>query len=348
MRQRGSILIYTILVLIAITTISLALLKLFIPKFKVASESVSSVVAISVADSVMEWCLYSNRNGGVSTIPLSGQVAWWKFDEISGLTAADSSGNSNTGNLINGPIWTVGHINNGLQFDGVDDHVNTNKSIGTIIGSIDSGTVSWWQNPSTFYNSGAVRGIWGDTDWPFTKEFSAQVFSDNNWYVGWNSGAGDTRVIIAASAANYVKGSWNFYTFTWVNGGNSILYQNGVQIGINSGNTSVLSGTTNFDLGVQGTYGVNNSLNFFPGSLDEFHIYNRVLTQAEITQLFNYTGVSSSGPPQPTISISTTAFPVTYQIYRGTNPSVCPSGETPLDYRTVGNYRGISRSLEIQ
>ena len=62
MRQQGSILIYTILVLISITTISLAILKLFIPKFKVASESVSSVVAISVADSVMEWCLFSNRD----------------------------------------------------------------------------------------------------------------------------------------------------------------------------------------------------------------------------------------------------------------------------------------------
>ena len=62
MHQRGSILVYTILVLIAITTISLALLRLFIPKFKVASESVSSVVAISVADSVMEWCLFSNRD----------------------------------------------------------------------------------------------------------------------------------------------------------------------------------------------------------------------------------------------------------------------------------------------
>lgn len=71
MRQRGSILIYTILVLISITTISLALLRLFIPKFKVASESVSSVVAISVADSVMEWCLFSNRDdpSGLPVVP---------------------------------------------------------------------------------------------------------------------------------------------------------------------------------------------------------------------------------------------------------------------------------------
>lgn len=66
MGQRGSILIYTILVLISVTTISLALLKLFIPKFKVASESISSVIAISVADSAMEWCLFSNRDDPAS------------------------------------------------------------------------------------------------------------------------------------------------------------------------------------------------------------------------------------------------------------------------------------------
>ena len=70
-RQRGSILIYTMLVLIAITTISLALLRLFIPKFKIARESISSVVAISVADSVMEWCLFSNRDDptGLPVVP---------------------------------------------------------------------------------------------------------------------------------------------------------------------------------------------------------------------------------------------------------------------------------------
>ena len=38
----------------------------------------------------------------------TGLVAYWKFDEGSGTTAADSSGNGNTGTLINGPLWTAG------------------------------------------------------------------------------------------------------------------------------------------------------------------------------------------------------------------------------------------------
>ncbi len=32
-------------------------------------------------------------------------VAWYKFDETSGTTAADSSGNGKDATLVNGPTW---------------------------------------------------------------------------------------------------------------------------------------------------------------------------------------------------------------------------------------------------
>jgi len=38
----------------------------------------------------------------------SGLVAYWNFDEGSGTTAADSSGNGNHGILVNGPKWAAG------------------------------------------------------------------------------------------------------------------------------------------------------------------------------------------------------------------------------------------------
>src|SRR5262249_25019949 len=41
------------------------------------------------------------------SLPASGLVAYWKFNEGSGTTAFDSSGNGNTGTLINGPLWTA-------------------------------------------------------------------------------------------------------------------------------------------------------------------------------------------------------------------------------------------------
>src|SRR3989338_5705843 len=53
----------------------------------------------------------------------TGLVGHWKFDEGTGLSAGDSSGNNNTGTLVNGPTWTTGKIGQALNFDGVDDYV---------------------------------------------------------------------------------------------------------------------------------------------------------------------------------------------------------------------------------
>lgn len=51
-------------------------------------------------------------------------IGHWTFDEGSGMTAADSSGNGHDGTLMNGPLWTTGQLNQGLSFDGVDDRVD--------------------------------------------------------------------------------------------------------------------------------------------------------------------------------------------------------------------------------
>jgi len=49
----------------------------------------------------------------------TGLVGHWKFDEVSGTTATDSSGNNNAGTLTNGPTWTAGKIGGALSFDGI-------------------------------------------------------------------------------------------------------------------------------------------------------------------------------------------------------------------------------------
>lgn len=54
---------------------------------------------------------------------LNGLVAYWKFDESSGTTAADATGNSHAGTLSGTvlPAWTTGKINNGLELFGSSD-----------------------------------------------------------------------------------------------------------------------------------------------------------------------------------------------------------------------------------
>lgn len=69
--QGGSIIIYTLLILFVVLTISLALMRLLVPKFRTVKESVYSTVSLYAADSGMEWCIFSNRTdpAGPMTVP---------------------------------------------------------------------------------------------------------------------------------------------------------------------------------------------------------------------------------------------------------------------------------------
>src|SRR3989339_678519 len=48
-------------------------------------------------------------------------VAYWSFDEGSGSTLHDGTGNGHDGTLMNGPVWVDGKRGGALQFDGADD-----------------------------------------------------------------------------------------------------------------------------------------------------------------------------------------------------------------------------------
>ena len=57
----------------------------------------------------------------------TGLVGYWTFDEGSGTTAVDSSGNGNTGTLngsMTGNDWVPGKYGSSLDFDGSDDYIN--------------------------------------------------------------------------------------------------------------------------------------------------------------------------------------------------------------------------------
>ena len=59
----------------------------------------------------------------------TGLVGYWKFDEGNGTKAYDSSGNNDTGTLINGPLWVDGKCGKALSFDGIDDYVTIPDSM---------------------------------------------------------------------------------------------------------------------------------------------------------------------------------------------------------------------------
>ena len=72
-------------------------------------------------------------------------VGWWKFDEGSGSTAADSSGNGNHG-FITGAVWTKGKTGQALDFDGANDYVRI--VVNPALNNLNAITMAAWIYPS--------------------------------------------------------------------------------------------------------------------------------------------------------------------------------------------------------
>lgn len=60
-KEKGSIIIYTLMILSAVMMISIALFRVLIPKFLIVREAVYSAVSIYAADSAVELCLFTTR-----------------------------------------------------------------------------------------------------------------------------------------------------------------------------------------------------------------------------------------------------------------------------------------------
>ncbi len=67
-------------------------------------------------------------------------IAHWKLDETNGTTAVDFVG-SNDGTLMNGPVWVTGKVDGGLSLDGSNDYIDV-SSMNPM--SYDDFTISAW------------------------------------------------------------------------------------------------------------------------------------------------------------------------------------------------------------
>ena len=98
-----------------------------------------------------------------------------------------------------------------------------------------------------------------------------------------------------------------WYHIVWTyNAGTVRFYLNGSFVGTASGGTSLTNSTAPFTLGRVNKY----SGNYLDGLLDIVEIYNRVISDAEITQLYN----SGNGIACPSAGRATVAPPVVHDI----------------------------------
>ena len=223
----------------------------------------------------------------------SGLVADWQFDDGSGTSASDSSGNGNTGTLNGGAVWDTGKTSGGLTFDGTG-YVTVSSP--NAIPIKDSGyTISAWIKTT----GGSSQGIigWGDYDTQSavnaTRIASAGDCSGGNGIM--NYWWGNDVVGCASSGTNLNDGTWH-HVVTEYDGSTRQIYIDGVLATFD--NPSPINVTRDDDITIGVTHPGNGET--FTGTIDNVRIYNRALSQTQIAALeTNDGGVGGGGGTPP-------------------------------------------------
>ncbi len=234
----------------------------------------------------------------------SSLLAWYKFAETSGTTAADSSSKGNTGTLYNGPVWNTGE--SALTFDGVDDYVQTP------VVAASTRTLSAWIRPDT----SSFRGAIFDCDTP------------GQYGTGWGASYGSIYVILDNEFWNtgvlLTPNVWQHVTLTF-DATQARIYVNGALQASHSYTQGSVT-AVNYKIGRS-----NANAEFFDGDIRQAMIYNRAVTDTEALSIYNgqlttpsaaptnLTGTAGAGSVQLSWSAAGTGETM-YYIGRSTTP----------------------------
>ncbi len=216
----------------------------------------------------------------VSALP--GPFAFWRFDETSGTTATDSSGNNHTATLANGATFAAGHTNHAVNFGGADGYVNLGA-----LGLSGSASVSMWLKADAISDD---RRLLGQLSGATTQSGSLSI-APNNAPAGslwvWDGSA--WREL--APPNSIPLSEWIHLTVTF-SAGTATAYLNGSLVGSQPANFDFNTGDAGLGARFLNQFGYG-----FVGLIDEVLVYSQALTAAEANELH------SNGPVDPDFPI---------------------------------------------
>ena len=207
------------------------------------------------------------------TLP-PGCVAYWKLDQTEGNIAHNSAG-FNDGICHGEPLWqpTDGRIGGALQFDGIDDYIETDFVLNPAGGAFSvfawikggaPGQVIISQTDSTNWLGadpldGKLTGLASSDDQsslePLLSEF---MITDGNWH--------NIGIVVGAYQSMRFRS----------------LYVDGERVAIDTQSVELISSDGGLYIGAGKTLDAGT---FFSGLIDDVRIYDRALTPEEITAL---------------------------------------------------------------
>jgi hypothetical protein len=228
--------------------------------------------------------------------PPADMTAWWAFDEVFGTIVDDIAGYVNDqGILVNGArLMANGKVNSALELDGLDDYVEVQDSPALNFGTGDLSMDAWIKlDPN---NTGIRRilnkrasdsSMQGYSLFISNGELNLQL-ADNLSSISFNTGI------------HITDGLWHFLAVTVDRDNTSglIFYVDGMNVGVFDP-TPVSGSLTNTSPLVLGQQAPSDT-GCLKGSLDEVELFNRVLSNGEIQQIFQ---AESGGKCKPSYRI---------------------------------------------
>jgi hypothetical protein len=207
----------------------------------------------------------SITTSNTSTVP-SGLVAAYGFEEPSGTTALDASGNALNGTIL-GTTRTTGRFGNALSFNGATDWVTVADAAPLHLSSgmtleawVRPTSVSGWRTAILKEQSGGMSyGLYASTD---TNRPSGHVHTNVEV---------DTR-----GTAALPTNAWTHLALTY-DGSNLRLYVDGTQVSSKPVSGTVTFGSQPLRIGGNSIWGEH-----FAGLIDEVRVYNRALSVLEL------------------------------------------------------------------
>ena len=266
-----------------------------------------------------------------SYVPTNGLVGWWGFNG----NAQDGSGNGNHG-TVNGATLTTdrfGNQNGAYSFDGVDDFISVSECVQIPLSS-NNRTCSFWIK-SNIIDNPPNRDILNWGNYQSNQRFGFTMYSGLTYFCAQNNDFYGSVFV--------GDNGWKFITLTY-NGQFVSIYVNGLLDGGQFRNLNTVGDT--IVIGSSPLF--HPDATYFDGLIDDIGIWNRALSQQEITNLYNSQSCQVSITTQPSSQTTGTNRNVQFSVISSdSNSTYRWQTDMGLGFQNLtnaGQYLGVNTS----
>lgn len=237
------------------------------------------------------WKLNNNTldETGINHGTLRGDtIGLWHFDEGSGITAYDSTAYNHNGTVY-GATWTNGKSGSALSFNGIDNHVSITHDGSLNFNPLtEKYSISFWFS-ANYIPVGNTRTMIRDS-LPLEYSKTSYWFDVREYDTTANKGQMlfgiyDSTHANDITSPTFISLNQWYHAVGVANTTHLTLYVNGSLIGTTPITIDNCENTeNNLEIGLTENW---DGIKYFDGKIDEIAVYNKSLTQEEVSELYN-------------------------------------------------------------